>query len=549
MPIKLGQAKLEEYTFTLIHFYDLNPIINEVNKLQIKTKNLTDNVNTHAEYKTETSNYIKILLLIQDRVETKLKELIPHPQRTRRGLINAVGSIFKTITGNLDASDGERYERLIKNLQNNQIELKSNTLKENAISINLIKQFNNTIQQVRRNENLLESKLNQIGLIVQKGTFRENAYIIKDTLNQIINLYEIIDSILQDVENAVTFSKLKILHPSIIKTENLYFELQRIQKIVNEKSMPLEVTLANTLLYEKLVKIESFVLNNKITFLIRFPITHQNNFDYYHLYSIPIYKQNKFKTIVPKSKFLIKNKLHFSYLPTECQEIQNQYYICDKMDLTEISAENPCAIQLLESSIQVQSCQQIEVKISKPIINQLDLSNKWIVIIPNEETVKLECSNQEEHLKLFGTYFAEIPTNCKLVNPSNQEVIINNVHIGQIKNQPILFPDLNDQEEMLPTLNLSVHLDDLKLDDLQKIKNQIRNNQPNFTPFPEFVETPNIWTILIYILMVILVSYYVYKKLIGPRRGPRRGQRSAQEASPEDPIQEPRIIQLPLQHV
>ncbi len=409
LPIKLGQAKLEEYSFTLIHFYDLNPILNEVNKLQEKSKNLTDNVNTHAEYKIETSNYIKILFLIQDRVETKLKELIPHPQRTRRGLINAVGSIFKTITGNLDASDGERYEQLIENLQSNQIEIKSKALKENAISIKLIEQFNKTIQQIGKNENLLESKLNQISLIVQKGTFRENANIIKDTLNQIINLYEIIDSILQDVENAVTFSKLKILHPSIIKTENLYFELQRIQKIVNAKSMPLEVTLANTLLYEKLVKIESFILNNKITFLIRFPITYQNNFDYYHLYSIPIYKQNKFKTIIPKSKFLVKNKLHFSYRSTECQEIQNQYYICDKMDLTEITTKNPCAIQLLESSNQVQSCQQIEVRISIPIVNQLDLSNKWIIIIPKEETVKMECSDQEEYQKLFGTYFAEIP--------------------------------------------------------------------------------------------------------------------------------------------
>lgn len=502
-------------------------------------------MNTHKDYKTETINYIKILSLLQERVETKLKDLIPSPQRTKRGLINAVGSIFKSITGNLDASDGERYEQLIKELQNNQNKLKSNILKENAISINLIEQFNNTIHKISSNEQLLESKLNQIGLIVQKGTFKENANYIKDTLNQIINLYEIIDSILQDIENAITFSKLKILHPSIIKTESLYFELRKIQKLVSAKSMPLDVTLTNTLLYEKLIKVESFILNNKITFLIRIPITHQSYFDYYHLYSIPIYKQEQFKAIVPKNKFLIKNKLHFAYRSTECQEIQENRYICDKMDLAEITTESPCAVQLLEASNRLQSCQQIKVQISKLISNQLDLSSKWIIIIPREEIIKLECFSQEEHIKLFGTYIAEIPKNCKLVSTNNQEMIVNNLHTEPTENQPILFPDLNQEPKLLPTLNLSVHLEDLKLDELQRIRSHILENQLDLTPFSEIKPFPSIWTIIIYLIIITVIGYLLYRKLV-QRRCPTKKNRPS--TNQDDQIEDFNV-QLPLQHV
>lgn len=40
--------------------------------------------------------------------------------RNKRGLINVLGSVFKFVSGNLDASDGERYNAAIKELQTNQ---------------------------------------------------------------------------------------------------------------------------------------------------------------------------------------------------------------------------------------------------------------------------------------------------------------------------------------------------------------------------------------------------------------------------------------------
>jgi len=231
----------------------------------------------HPKYKFEIINYWKILSLTQERAETKLKEIIPHPQRYKRGLINGIGSIFKAITGNLDASDGERYENLIRELQLNQNKLASNIRKENSLSLNLLEKFNNTIDTVQHDEKLLETKLDQLGLIVQKNTLRENTAFIKDVLNQVINLYEIIDAILTDIEIEITFFKIENFHPSIFKPKDLYFELINVKKVIDTNRMPLEVTLQNTILYEKLIKVESYIFNNIVNFLLRIQITSPKN--------------------------------------------------------------------------------------------------------------------------------------------------------------------------------------------------------------------------------------------------------------------------------
>lgn len=47
LPFKLGNAKLTEYTHTLIHYYDLNPILVEINKLHFKAENITSSLIQH----------------------------------------------------------------------------------------------------------------------------------------------------------------------------------------------------------------------------------------------------------------------------------------------------------------------------------------------------------------------------------------------------------------------------------------------------------------------------------------------------------------------
>ena len=466
-----------EYSHNLIHYYDLNPIIIEINKLHYRSENITKSLITHKEYFAETSNYLKILKLTQDRVESKIKEILPHPLRIRRGLVNIVGSVFKAVTGNLDATDGERYENLIKNLENNQNKLADNIRNQNSISTSVIEKFSSTVQQISQNEKLIEGKINQISLIVQNITYKENMHFIKDILNQIINLYEIIDSMLQDIENSITFSKQKIMHPSIITLKNLLQELKHVETIVGTNKLPLEVNFENVFLFEKLMDVDCYILNNKITYLLRVPIINPNNFDYYHLFSVPVLHQSLFKVVIPRDKYLIKNQFRYTHRATPCKEILPNSYLCHKEDLKEIGIKSPCEVQLLQSTISTSTCQQIDVTISEPVINQLDLSDKWLLTLPIEKVLEMKCHSQEERRKLNGTFLVTIPIECQI--KIDGLLIANNQRIIDSKMQPMIFPDIEATPIQLPLLNLSFHLQEIKLDELYKLKNKIEANEPH----------------------------------------------------------------------
>lgn len=463
---------------------------------------------THKEYFTESTNYLKILKLTQGRVENKIKEIIPHPQRIKRGLVNAVGSVFKAITGNLDASDGERYEKLIKNLENNQNKLATNILNQNSISTSVIDKFSSTVQQIGQNQKQIENRINQVSMIVQKTAYKENMDFIRDILNQVINLYEIIDSILQDIENSITFSKLKLIHPSIIKIEDLVSELRKIEKSISPYQLPLPINLENVLLFENIIDIDCFILNNKITYLLRVPIVNLRDFEYYHLYSIPVKHQSLFKVVIPRNKFLIKNQFHYTYRETPCKKILVDSFLCDKEELKEIDTKSPCEVNLLHFTKSIPTCRQIGVTITQPVANQLDTSNQWIFVLPQGKLVELKCHHQEERQKLTGTYIVTVPIGCRA---NIGELSIKNTQkIVESSNKPMIFPDIEEIPPYIPVLNLSFHLQEIKLDELHKLKHKIEDNNPRL--FLEVIpKVPSLWTIFIYVLIITGCVYLIYK--------------------------------------
>lgn len=508
IPLKLGSAKLEKYSHSLIYFYDLNPLGNEIQKLNKKSFQIVELINKNRNYSYETSNYLKILKLVKETTETKLSEIIPRPMRPKRGLINGVGSIFKAITGNLDASDGERYEALIRQLQINQEKLSSSIVTQNSISLELITKFNNTIEKVSHNEKLLEDRLNQIAKMVENNLFNEDILFIKDVLIQLITLYEYITSILQDIENSITFAKIKILHPSIIKTTDLYRELVILQKYLKKQNnLPFPVTSENIPFFEKLIQIDCYVLNNKITYILHIPIMDPESFDYYHLHSIPFLSQNQFGTIIPKNKFLLKNNLHYIFQNEPCLETRANSFICPKNNnKNSIKEDAPCEVQILQGK-GTNKCKQVGLTLSKPVIEHLENTNEWIIVLPEKQTVVLKCKN-EEFRKLSGIFLIKLPKNCTI---QIEELIIINDQTSSNNYQPIIFPDFKIDSPVNFNKIANFELEELNLQDLQEIKTRLIQNYP-ILENDKITSFPSAWTILIYILLVITIIYWIYQK-------------------------------------
>lgn len=513
LPSKLGTAKIQEYTRTLIHYYDLTPIINELNRLNEQTISLKSTLD--YKFKSESTNYLKILNLIQSKVETKIKEILPHPNRSKRGLINGIGSIFKAVTGNLDASDGERYDQIISKLERNQNQLKNSIINQNSLSIKIIENFNKTILNIMHHEILIQSRLMQIAEIIKHSNF-DKYQTIKNVFDQLINMYEIINSILQDIENAITFSKLKVMHPSIIKTSDLLNELKIMSKEVNADQLPEEIIIENIILLERLIEIDCYISNNRIVFLLHFPIVYPTVFSYYHLYPLPVKTKSQYKTIIPNKNLVLINKAYFAYMDNECKAIQRSNYVCPQTRLQEVKEDNPCEIQIMLMK-NISNCQQTNVAVTKPLLFWIKDTNLWIGIFPTPQLIKLKCIDQEEIVNVDGTHLMTIPEHCQV---STKYETVYNKHRIINKHQPMLLPNINGLPKIKST-NLTLHLQDINLDGLQQIKNQIQENVPQLET-PSYISTyPSAWTILLYISILICIGVFLcFKFKCLPRKKP-----------------------------
>ncbi|CAH0384825.1 unnamed protein product [Bemisia tabaci] len=121
MPLELGDAKLQRTTHTLVHYYSTEILSHEFSILNSQYIAFLSNVSIdHAAMPTvepQLKNINFTIATIKEKLAfTKPSTAAIHTHknktktRSRRGLLNVLGSGIKLVTGNLDDSDGQRYE-------------------------------------------------------------------------------------------------------------------------------------------------------------------------------------------------------------------------------------------------------------------------------------------------------------------------------------------------------------------------------------------------------------------------------------------------------
>lgn len=108
-PLKLGNAKVQESSWTLIKRLDCNLLLREFQILQNNVKTILTTFKSKPNdqitfYKGRLDNLHSTMESLVSENAKKLNHLFPE-QRSKRGLADGLGSVFKFITGNLDAND------------------------------------------------------------------------------------------------------------------------------------------------------------------------------------------------------------------------------------------------------------------------------------------------------------------------------------------------------------------------------------------------------------------------------------------------------------
>ena len=480
---------------------------------------------------TELENYFKIINATESMVEIKLNEIIPRPDRQKRGLINGLGSIFKSITGNLDAEDGNRYDKLIEKLHRNQEHMSENIKNQNSLSMDLIEKFNETIQNINHNGKTLTARIFKLQNLIKIQTDKENIDAAINTANGLINLYKIIYDVLQDIQNSMTFTKLKLLHPSVINVNDLFKILKNLENLLPSGQLPFKITYENTVLYESLIEVECYISQNRVVYILNLPINYPGEFILYHLYSIPVQDdKTKFHAIIPNSKFIALSEKKYAQTNNNCLKISKGNYYCKHQELIDKFTQKICEVNLIDNK-NSENCSSQNLIINAVQMFNIEDSNKWIVIAPMERQIVLQC-DQTNIKTIIGTHLIPLQNSCQF--KINEQTI----YSKEIKEE--IAPMIFDFKTKIPFDNLSkipLKFENMKLDELQIIKEKI-----NIIPLDDqeiadsATHVPWILVVLIIIVAVAVYSYQSYKRRRTVIAADNDPSRIPSPAEPEVPI-------------
>lgn len=497
LPIDLGPAKLQRSEHTFVHQYNLEPLLSEFKNLNIQFDNIKNTFKNSSMIR-ETSSYINTINLTQNYIRQKMDNINLHAtNRRKRGIFNGLGYIIKGVTGNLDAYDGKRFNKILSHLESNQENIMDQLNMQYSFNIDIVENFNKTIKNIQHNEILLQSRIVQLSQMMQENSDHTYVFFGKDLLNQLVILYNNILNMLQDIENSITFCKLGTLHPSIITSKQLF---EQIEKLSNhyKNQFAFDVKYENILDFESMIKINCKIEPNKIIYFLSIPIDFETKFNLFHLLPIPTTYESEFASIIPNIRYILKADNLIKPLSGICT--QSKPYHCSSQLVANFNASCEEEIIFLEKT---EKCTLTKLDISENHVEIIADLNQYLAVFPKAEKIFMTCENRKESKELKGIFLIENGP-CEIFFRGNKLNFLEKTY-----GSPLLFniPKFSMQKQN--TSEFSIQLKTLDLEELPI--NHMK------TKHAEDLYTPSLWTVFLYIVLILILIYcsktFVQKKL------------------------------------
>lgn len=410
-----NDIKISNDHWKLLVYKDLS-LINEAfshNELILATISQSlyapNNTYDHNSFAISLRAHYNTLDTISKRISNLLRNIILEtPTRVKRGLLNGLGSIFKSITGNLDSTDGEYYSQCINKLEKDDAEIQKLLLNQIQIVSTTIKNFNNTVRNLQIDEQTINEDLVQIQHAItnfsHESDILEKQIKIMNTCESLLESYVLIESELKDISESLTFAKLKLLHPSIIKSDELINQLVTISKSLDHNNLPLQPNYLNLPKLINVISLKAFQTDTRLVFILEIPLVSNEIYSVFHLYSIPTKtpNANTFHAILPESKYIGLSRDNRQYLRLsnidQCQEIEDSTSLCK--NVIPLSLENPpCEIEII-AKLSTNNCKPVMMQFEDYNIVNLK-KNKWMAIISSTLPIVSSCPNEATKTQLI----------------------------------------------------------------------------------------------------------------------------------------------------
>ncbi|XP_049825049.1 uncharacterized protein LOC126265985 [Aethina tumida] len=366
-----------------------------------------------AEIRPHTLVLDRIIKQIKDKFNEIILDIEHYSKRNKRGLINGIGAVWKTISGNLDASDGEYYDKCINQIEKDEKHIENLMKNQILITTSTIKNFNYTIQKLQIDEETFNNDIKIIDIMISNITDNMNLLEAKikvfNLCEQLLESFIFINGELDDIINSITFAKINVVHPSVIQPLNLLDELSKINSELRKDSLPLDNTKENIPKFLNIIKLDTYQSNSKIIFVLNIPTVQLDSFKLYHLFSLPLKddRTKLFHTILNSHKYLITSDFNRQYAVTndidKCQNIDTKTKICKNIVLYPVDNNAICEAQILMNPRKIpETCVVSTFDYQDYNVQPLN-TNKWLIVTSNPISITITCANTPTEIEYTKT--------------------------------------------------------------------------------------------------------------------------------------------------
>lgn len=503
LPFKLGPSKIKQSDHIFVHYVDLDSIKENIEMVKNQIMTLEALVHDFGhDYRFRFASFHEYISDRYSSILDKYNSLSRN--RLRRALIDGLGTLIHSITGNLDQNDAARYDKAISALQKNQNEIAHHTNKAITLNNLFMENYNETISSLVKNQDKLNSKISEI---IRNTNISQQEFIDFVKLDSSYKLLEIniqtIFNTLSDLESAISLSTKHIAHHNLITFSNLEYFLTILRKHYSSDQL-ITSDVKETRLFYRFLEISSYFSDNKLVFIIKVPIFYKDMFSYYYLFPIPTSNNT---ILIPEKSYLVMNENAYQYLETPCDRVADTYY-CQENTLLQESERNPnCVYKLIISQKLSPLCQYHRIQVDQDIFEKIN-DEYYILISPNSTKFHIQCIH-DEYLKTKGAYLLSLPENC---SASTEKVTFTNIHTT-FNGVPIKLFAFNLEETVVKNPLQPLKMENVNLKNLHSTIGYIeREQQPVILGNPDIRQHLLYWTTPLYVVFILIVSYVIYLK-------------------------------------
>lgn len=396
--------------------------------------------------------------------------------RSKRGLINGLGSVIKYITGNPDDQDLIKISENLESLYNSQGKIIKQINSQTSFANLITNRYSKDLKAIHESLNSSFTAINNI-----------SSSLDTETMVQYYNLVSLrLINTLQIIERTISLAFSEITNLELFSHEEL-MEIINHLKLVYRKTELLELDYVHAFKLLEFSKFRIVSAKDTITCILYIPILKSSLFRYTKIYPIPDLQS---KVLIPPYKYHLQGTTEEFWTDERCKQIEKQAVCVEKPRV------HKCAIKNLKN------CTIAIANNNYELYTQLN-NGKILVSCKISSRVIEECSNNIENFEFANSALISSKDNCKIVIG---EKTFERSYSNFTFKSPLEIGNYNAES----TINLQLK----HLEDLPNLKEEANILENEFYINPALQATHIFLTILIIISCIIGITCFVFKHKI-----------------------------------